>query len=312
LLTQADSNAVLLAPLTTEAAILRAVLYADVFAYPLTLEELHRYLIGEAASLAEVQAALTDSIWLADKVQWADGFVRLLDRPELTDLRQARAAYAAPLCRAARRFGTVMAHLPFVRMVAVTGALAMNNVEAKADIDYLIVTTPGRVWLTRACAIALVRVARMFGVHLCPNYFLDSTALAQPRRDLFIAHEVVQMIPLAGHDLYWDMRTVNDWTQAFLPNASTMPQAERDCAPHGFGRLCQKVVELILGGRLGNRLERWERNRKLAKFETQLHQADSAAVLDERQVKGHFDDYGSKALAAFKARCKHYGVQIDL
>ncbi len=301
----------LLAPLTTDAAILRAVLYADVFDYPLTLEEIHRYLIGEAGSLAEVRAALVESVWLAGKVRLAGDLVTLSGRAALAGLRQAREAFAAHQWETARRFGALIAHLPFVQMVAVTGALAMNNVEAGADIDYLIVTRPGRVWLTRACAIAVVRGARLFGVQLCPNYILDTTALLQSRRDLFIAHEIVQMIPLAGHDLYWEMRAVNDWTQTFLPNASTMPRTEGDNAPRGLGRVCQRFVEWLLGGRIGDRLERWEHDRKLAKFEAQLHQAESAAVLDERQVKGHFDDYGSKALAAFEARCAQSDIPMS-
>jgi hypothetical protein len=154
----------------------------------------------------------------------------------------------------------------------------------------------------------VVHGARLFGVRLCPNYILDTTALQQSRRDLFIAHELAQMSPLAGHDLYWEMRAANEWVNDFLPNAQSMPQPERDYSPHGLGRACQHALEWLLGGRLGNWLEGWERARKLNKFEKQLHQRDSAAVLDERQVKGHFDDYGGKALAAFEARCYQHDI----
>jgi hypothetical protein len=104
------------------------------------------------------------------------------------------------------------------------------------------------------------------------------------------------------------MRAANEWVNNFLPNAQTLPQPESDRAPKGFGRVVQHVAEWPLSGQFGNWLEDWERARKLTKFEKQLHQRDSAAVLDERQVKGHFDDYGGKALAAFETRCLQHDI----
>jgi predicted nucleotidyltransferase len=56
--------------------------------------------------------------------------------------------------------------LPFVRMVAVTGALAKDNVGQRVDIDLLIVAAPGRIWVCRRFLILAVRVARLLGDEL--------------------------------------------------------------------------------------------------------------------------------------------------
>ena len=297
-----------LAPTPVETAILRAILYADVFDYPLTEAEIQRYLSGEADSLESVKAALAASDWLASRLSRVGDFYALTGREALADLRSARAEASARSWLTARRCGRLLAHLPFVRMAAVTGALAMNNVPEGDDIDLILVTTPGRVWLARAFAIAVVRAAKLFNVSLCPNYLLAETRLQQDQRDLFVAHELAQMIPLAGHNVYWRMRAANGWAANFLPNAASMPHDEGDGRPRHVGRALQRFVEWLLSCRLGDRLEHWERERKLAKFRPRLDQPASEAVLDETQVKGHFDNYRQKVMRAYEERCRRFNL----
>src|SRR5512134_2299518 len=186
LLAHGESDSILISPPTTETAIMRAVLYADVFDYPLTVEEIHRYSVGVSTSLDEVRSLLRSSAWLAAQLQCVGQFFMLAHRHPLAAVRSLRTGHASKLWKAAHWWGGLIAHLPFVRMVAVTGALAVNNAVAGDDVDFLIVTAPGRVWLSRAFTIAIVRLARLGGARLCPNYLLAETALAQDRRDLFI------------------------------------------------------------------------------------------------------------------------------
>src|SRR5258708_1704072 len=184
-------------------AILRTLLYADVFSYPLTAAEIHYYLIDVKATLTQVKQTLAQSVWLQKRVETDGDYYGVRGHAEYIELRKQRTESARKLWPTARHFGTLLAHLPFVRMVAVTGALAVaNSHDPHDDIDYLIVAQPGRVWITRALAILIVRIARLMQVGLCPNYVLAANALAQDRRDLFTAHEIAQMVPLAGFATY--------------------------------------------------------------------------------------------------------------
>jgi hypothetical protein len=288
-------------------AILRTVLYADVFDTALTPAEIQLMLIGRAATPAEVLNAIEASTWLAERLARApNGCVTLRDRTPLAALRAERQHLAAQLWPAARRWAQRIGGLPFVRMVAVTGALAMDNALAGDDIDFLIVTEPGRVWLARALAIGLVYVARRRGVGLCPNYVLARTVLAQTRRDAFIAHDLAQMVPLVGHAMYTEMRAANRWAEAYLPNAAHPLRREAELQPRGWQRALQRLGEWLLSGAVGNALETWERERKLQKFRAAARVPGSAAQLDANRVKGHFNDHGHVILQKYQSRVARY------
>lgn len=295
--------------LPPDEAILRTLLYADIFDYPLTPHEIHYYLIETTASPEAVLAHLESSPWLRAHTAHSQGYVTLRDRQGLSTQRAARQASSAALWPAARRWAAVLGALPFVRMVGVTGALAVDNAPAGDDIDYLIVTAPGRVWLARALAVLVVRLARLWRVGLCPNYVLAHTALAQKRRDLFVAHDLVQMVPLVGQGVYADLRAANRWAADYLPQAAHPLRAEPDHAPRGWVRHAQRALEWLLGGRLGDALEAWERRRKLARFAPASRQAHAAAELDAEHVKGHFKDHGRPILQRFEERLARYREQ---
>lgn len=284
-------------------AILATVAYADVFDYPMRLGELRRYLIGAPASAAEIRALLDEEPELRAALAERDGFVMLAGREATLQTRQRRAEVAARMWPRARRYGRQIARLPFVRMVAVTGALSVDNVEREADIDYLVVTEPGRLWVCRLLTIALVRLAALRGDIICPNYFLADTALALDGRGLYAAHELAQMVPLAGLATYRRMRQVNRWSDELLPNAAGAPHDWAEDAPRAWTR---RLVESALRAPPGGMLERWEMGRKVRKFERQGGNAETA--FSPQWCKGHFDGHGRRVMDAYAARLRTLGM----
>ena len=284
-------------------AILQAVAYADVFGYPLTSAEIHRYLVGLSAPLAAVQAILGNGRLVPHYLADCSGYFTLPGREALVETRRRRTAVATSLWPRAVRYGQMIARLPFVRLVAVTGALAMDNVEPNADIDYLIITEPDRLWLCRALVIVLVRLAALRGDILCPNYFLSERALVFNERNLFTAHELVQMAPITGLATYAHMRQLNAWTADFLPNAGEPSRRALDSRPRGYwSRL---LTEATLRTPIGGRIERWEMKRKVKRFNQQPNDHGEATFCAD-QCKGHFDGHRQRILAAFAARLRAF------
>ncbi len=280
-----------------ERAIVQTVAYADVFDYPLTADEIHRYLVGVSAGRATVRSLLNNGS-VPEHVTRTGRYFTLAGRESAVETRKVRSASAATYWRMAVDYGRRMSHLPFVRMIAVTGGLAMDNM-SDGDIDYLVIAEPGRLWLCRASIVALVRLAALRGIELCPNYFLSERALVLDERNLFTAHEVTQMVPLSGMPTYLQMRELNRWTYSFLPNAAGAPRRVTPREPHR--RVTHRLVEGTLRSRLCGPLERWEMRRKMRKLGSR-GDGHAEAAFGPDWCKGHFDDHGQLTLSRYAER----------
>lgn len=283
-------------------AVLKTVAYGDLFDYPLTAGEIRRYLMGVAATESEVRRWLSNEEDRNRRLVQRDGFVALRGRSEIIDIRRRRMARAMVLWPAAMQYGQVISLLPFVRMVAVTGSLAVNNADANSDIDYFIVTESGRLWLCRAMVILVVRLAAKRSIAICPNYFLSESALLLQDQNLYAAREMAQMMPIHGMEVYLRMRRMNQWVTQYLPNAEGAPgampiQRQRlmDATAHGVRR----AAEIVLRTAPGGWLENWEMKRKVRRFS---REAGDESMFSEQWCKGHFDHHGRRALETFSRR----------
>lgn len=293
-------------------AVLKTVLYGDIFSYPLTPREVHHYLIECLASASAVSRTL-DTLCAAGALTTHSGYVALAGRGELVSLRQQRAAASARLWPLATRWAARLARLPFVRMIAVTGALAVDNVDERVDIDYLIVTTPGRLWLARALVIGVVRAAERQQVRLCPNYLITTNHLHFTPHTLFAAHDLVQMVPLYGQNLYAEMVRRNDWQRRFLPQAGGPLRAPPPLRLAGWQVGLRRAAEWALSGRVGARLERWEFARKQRKFWHEAARKGAADILvfNADVCKGHFDGHATRTLRAYEERLRAHGLLAE-
>lgn len=270
-------------------SVFHTLAYADIFDYPLTAPEAHRYLSSLNTSPEEVTQALKDETLFAQ----VEDYFTLHGRAEIVETRKRRAQTAARLWPKARRYGRIIARLPFVRMVAVTGSLAMNNTDMDKDIDYMIVTAPDHLWTCRALALLIARVAKLEGVSLCPNYLVTTNAIELKERSLYVAHELAQMIPLSGMETYNAMWRLNSWVNEYLPNAFIEPEMTIRVKPPTVDRFLQKVLEWLLSAPFGNWLERWEMNRKMARL-TCEQSSSLESYFSADVCKGHIDRHGQK------------------
>jgi hypothetical protein len=215
-------------------AILSTVAYSDIFDYPLTSVEVHRYLFGIEAGYPEVESVLQNGALVPQRLVEREGYFALAGREHIVDIRRQREERARDLWRRASRYGNLIARIPFVRMVAVTGELAVNNVRDTSDVDYFIVTEPGRLWLVRAMVIAIVKAAGRTGITICPNYLITENALEVSQQNLYTAREMISdphyiargMIERVISQQGWDVRV-----SGVLPQFARTPGSIRSAGP---------------------------------------------------------------------------------
>ena len=261
-----------------ELAVLRSVTYAALFDYPLTLAQLQASLIGVRADADTVAAWWRTSEFLQATIDHQDGWYFPSGRCDLLRTRARREALSRDLLDRDRRILSVVAGMPFVRMVALSGSLAHLNAERSADLDLFVITAPHRVW---SVTLSLLVIARLFGWRrrLCLNYVVSEEALRVEPADLFSANQIMHLRPILGHDVFEQFVDANPFVREIYPNFVLAPEPTKPQAPRpkallerllslGLAQLAERAARAIYGWHLNRRAASW-RSRDQVRLETE-------------------------------------------
>jgi hypothetical protein len=204
---------------TFESEILKTLLYYDIWQHPLTAEEIYAFLPVNSVSFEEFVEAVS-SLSTGEVIGQAEGyyFVRLRGR-EVVRARKQRERHARMMWRAARFSTHIIKRFPFVRAVFVSGDLSKNSTGRTSDIDFFILTTPSRLWITRIF-LTLFKKIFLFNSKkfFCLNYFATTEHLTIEERNIFVATEIAQLKPLYNSAMYQRFYGANLWVKDLFPN----------------------------------------------------------------------------------------------
>ncbi len=211
---------------TLKSAILNTLLYHSIFKYPLTLKEVHKYLIGAVASIDTVKSTILElpNITLSKNRYYVNGFDY--------DYKQE---YTVKAWHAINKTFSVLKKLPLVnsylQLLAISGSTAALAFKPGSDVDLFIISKPKKKWTARA--ITLINL-RLKGLHvdlknteeenegkLCANLFLDGSNLEIPhdKQDLYTAMEIAHLKVLVNkNNTFQHFLNKNKWIKKYLPN----------------------------------------------------------------------------------------------
>jgi hypothetical protein len=277
-----------------ELSVLRAVTYAALFDYPLTLRQLRDSLDIVADEDAIVRWWRTGPL-LKATVEYREGLFFPRGRGDLALTRARREAFSRQMLERDRRILSFVSAMPFVRMVALSGSLAHLNAEGVADLDLFVITSAKRVW---SVTLTILIVGRLLGwrKRLCLNYVISEQRMAIEPADLFSANQIIHLRAIAGERTYKRFLDANPFVAARYPNFRY--QASDVIRKAGTGWL-ERVLSLGVAP-AAERLARKIYSRHLRRRSATWRSIDQVR-LEPECLKLHTSSHRADTLARFEA-----------
>ncbi len=232
--------------------ILSTMAYFHIFKHPLNLRELYSY-IPITGITCEQLAEELEQLTKLNLIFEHQGFYALSSAGELVARREQANARANRRMKVAWRHAKIIAFCPFVEAVLISGSMGKGVLHPDDDIDFFIVTQPGRLWIVK---VLLTIFKRFFLLNsyrnFCLNYFVDVNSLSITERNRFTATEIALVLPMYNNEVYKRFMQENSWCRKYYP--SVRPNDHAKTKPRNQ---VIRLVEKILGGRFGDRLDDW-------------------------------------------------------
>jgi hypothetical protein len=283
-----------------ELAILRTVLYASLFEYPLTLGELHQTLLESSLTSKEILRTYNASPRLRAGIEHSGGCFVPAGRTSWIAQRRRREARSWALVKRHRRLLALLRHLPYVRMVALSGSVAASNADKGADLDLFVVTKGPRVWLITLAVIALAKLLGQRRV-VCLNFVVSDHQLSIAREDLFAANQIIHLRPLSGPETFQAFLDANPFVRRFYPNFTPEDRLDWLTRANGWDRVGKPILEALLWvpSRAMDRLSRLVYGRHLRR-RSAAWRSPEQVMLGPECLKLHTQSHRQKSLDRFE------------
>jgi hypothetical protein len=238
---------------TGKESVLRVLTYFDIFHYPLTSNEINKFMDHPADS-RQVDQYLAELLNEGSVYLYQDLY-SLQDNPLLAQRRLKGQQRAEGLLKKAMRIGRFLYQFPFVKAVAISGSLSKNFADESADIDFFIITKANRLWMARTFMHLFKKLTFLTGRqhYYCMNYYIDEEALLLEEKNIFTAIELKTLLPVCGENSTERFFKANQWADNWLPSCEYRVQPQKDPGRNLFKRM----GEWIFNNRMGNALDKY-------------------------------------------------------
>jgi len=299
----------------SEQAILKTLLYSDIFHFPLTKDELWRFLLSRKKIGREAFEAAVIAVKEKKHVVHHDGFYSLVGSEASIPQRKKYLVEGEEKLRLAKKAAYYLSFIPTVFCIGLSGGLAMGNVSKHDDIDFFIITKKKTLFMTRLWILMVLewlhlrrkRNDKTAANKICVNLLVDEMRLAWPsnKRDLYTAHEIVQMRPLfERRATYAKFLAANTWVEKYLPNS-------KEKLPTLIGKHWQteyyslRFLSVLISLRPFERLVQKLQQRYMKNHQT-------TETVSKTMLAFHPKDYRPKTIQLFRTKADKLGLLTNI
>jgi predicted nucleotidyltransferase len=198
-------------------------------------------------------------------MQW--GYVVKRGRLDLVRQRLRRHAIAQDKWKIVRRAAPFLAMVPFVKALAGSGSLALDNTKNSSDLDILVIVDSGRIWTARLFLLCMTQVlgrrrkyyASSAPDMLCLNHYLSSSSLKVSRdiQNICMAMQYAMLVPIfQDGGLRTFLQRNSGWMNSYVytPESSSVLHRYTILLSSFFAGM-KRQAELLLLEPIGDALE---------------------------------------------------------
>ncbi len=296
-----------------EKAVLRTIIYGDIFNFPLSKEELWNFLISDKKIDRKLFEQALER--LCERVICQeDKFYCLKGKEKNIIKRKSNLPEVEKKLLLAKKAAYHLSYIPTVYFIGISGGVAIGNVEKKDDIDLFIIVKKNTLFITRLWILAFLelldmrrrRHASREGAQdkICVNLLIDESSLSWPksRQDLYVAHEIVQVRPLFDRKgMYKKFLNTNHWVKSFLTNSK--PQS----VPHEWNSNYYTIrfLSMIFSSPPFEFLVRVLQKKLIRRNQTN-------EIVSNKALAFHPHDYRKETLGLLGKGLKRFGVLTNI
>ncbi len=294
--------------------LLKTFLYFAIFKFPLTKEE--------AITFCHFKTnAIDDELnFLIEKklIFKFDNHYTTSNKEEWFERRKIGSLKATKVLKKAKFVSRFINQFPFVEAVFLSGSISKGYFGEDDDIDFFIITSPNRLWLTRTFLILFKKIFLLNSKkYFCINYLVSINSLEINEKNRFTATEFATLLPMTGNGIHKDFELKNPWVTDFLPNYTNTKELTVEIKKNIFRRTSELFLKGNIGDKLDKKFMKITKNHQKKKFnKLKKKDFDLAFKGSENESKHHPDNHQVRIINLLNDKItafnKEYKLSIPL
>lgn len=281
-----------------EKSIISTIAFFDLFNKPLGVDEIWQYL-NIKCEKNEVENALNKcDKYLSKK----NGLYFLKNREVIVDDLNKQIKLSKEKLEIVQRAVKKLRYINGVRMVALC-----NNIfyKKESDVDVFIVTSAGRIWLTRFLVTLVVHLMgiRRYGFkiadRICLSFYVSEDNLNLKNigldYDPYFYYWLALLLPVYDNNTYDNFWQANHWIEKFLPNLKKKDvmssiKIEDNIIITGIKKINNIWFYSFLGKYLEKILKKIQKNKMNKNINSVSGENDTRVIISDVMLKFHEQD----------------------